>query len=311
MNQKQKEILEGCLLGDGCIIKAKKAKNAYFSYTSSQKEHCEFVSSNFLEFAKGTVYELGPLKRKVYDKRTNKTYTSYVFRTRSLPEFTKIYHLWYINRIKIIPLCLVLNKIHCLYWYIGDGCLLRNSRNKRSEDIKLATYCFTVNDNQFLCNQLIQFKARINYNENNLPYIRIRKRESKTFLEYIGNNYPSCYAYKWDYSPYINKQPVFTSEKLFTIIQQDYVNGESAYALFKKYNVAINSIKNHLRKSNLYIPKDMKKVICQYDLNNNLIKTWNSGQEIKKQLNFNASAISKCCRGERKKYKNFIWKFKK
>ena len=30
---------------------------------------------------------------------------------------------------------------------------------------------------------------------------------------------------------------------------------------------------------------------------------------IKKELGFNASAISKCCRGVRKQYKQFKWKF--
>jgi len=59
-----------------------------------------------------------------------------------------------------------------------------------------------------------------------------------------------------------------------------------------------------------WCPIKINKKIIQYDLNNNIVNEWNSGQEIKKRLNYNASAISECCRGIRKKYKNYIWEFK-
>lgn len=70
------------------------------------------------------------------------------------------------------------------------------------------------------------------------------------------------------------------------------------------------SITHHFDTNNIkWTPKKLNKPIIQYDLNENFIKEWSSAYEANK-YNFNNSGISKCCRGERKKYKNFIWKFK-
>lgn len=52
------------------------------------------------------------------------------------------------------------------------------------------------------------------------------------------------------------------------------------------------------------------KKINQYDLNNNIIREWNSiGEAIKN--GFLAKYIIECCKNKRKKYKNFIWRYKK
>lgn len=53
----------------------------------------------------------------------------------------------------------------------------------------------------------------------------------------------------------------------------------------------------------------MKKVL-QFDLNGNLIKEWSSVSECSQSLNIDLSSIAKCCRGEKKTYKAFIWKYK-
>jgi hypothetical protein len=309
MNELQIKILEGCLLGDGGLFKAKTGKNYYFQYSSSQLEHTLFISKHFLEFAEGTVYEKGFVKREVFDKRTNKTYTNYSFRTRTLPIFTEFGDKWYKDRIKEIPKDLQLTDAHCLYWYIGDGCLLRDSKSNKSADIKLATYCFTKDDVLFLNNQLKVFDAVVRYNESDCPYIRIRKRDTVKFLEYIGNDYPKCYDYKWNYSEYVNKQPTFTSIETFEIIKKKYIEGKSVYYLWKEFGVEMNSIKNYLKKDGTYKPRDVKKPLLQLDKNNQLIKKWNSLSEAARELNYNSSAISECCLGKRKQYKSFIWKY--
>lgn len=80
-----------------------------------------------------------------YDKRTNKNYERYSFKTYVNEGFTEIYNLWYKNNVKIIPKNLKLNKIICLIWYIGDGSLVTS---KRTQYIKLATNCFTKEDQE-------------------------------------------------------------------------------------------------------------------------------------------------------------------
>ena len=51
------------------------------------------------------------------------------------------------------------------------------------------------------------------------------------------------------------------------------------------------------------------KKVYQYDLDGNLLKEYSSTQEVKRLLGYNQSNISQCCRGIRKTYKGFMWKY--
>lgn len=51
------------------------------------------------------------------------------------------------------------------------------------------------------------------------------------------------------------------------------------------------------------------KRIQQYDLNNNLIKKWESISEASNQLKINCGHIGSCCKGDRKTAGGFIWKY--
>jgi len=53
------------------------------------------------------------------------------------------------------------------------------------------------------------------------------------------------------------------------------------------------------------------KMISQYDLNNNLIKEWNSQTQIFKELSLSKSQINRCLRGKRANFGGFMWKYKK
>lgn len=62
-------------------------------------------------------------------------------------------------------------------------------------------------------------------------------------------------------------------------------------------------------------PENYKKfytIVLQYDLNNNLIKEWESISIAARTLNINASCIANHCAGRYKSfvYKGFIWKYK-
>lgn len=62
----------------------------------------------------------------------------------------------------------------------------------------------------------------------------------------------------------------------------------------------IEKRKDTLRKK---LPK-----VYQYDLNGNLIKEWDNAPLAAETLGIKASGITRCIRGDRFKYKNFIWK---
>lgn len=257
MNQKQLDILSGCLLGDGSLVLHKNGRNAFFEYSSSQLEHTQFVYRNFSEFVTDR-YKNGPIKEDIFDKRTLKTYTRYSFRTHVMSTLTELHSKWYINRKKIVPKDLALNNTILLYWYIGDGSLTRDSKSKKSSDIKLATNCFSEDDVSYLIGQLSKYHALFRNNEKGQPIIIVKKQYTKTFLEDIGSEYPLCYKHKWDYTEYQNKIPVWVDKKIYEIIQQEFLDGNTIYQLAKKYNVSINGIKRYIKKSNIYktVPKE-------------------------------------------------------
>ena len=63
-------------------------------------------------------------------------------------------------------------------------------------------------------------------------------------------------------------------------------------------------------RASLSIKIKKYKPVLQYDNQNNIIKEWPSGIEIKNQLGFSQSAISQCCNGKLKTAYGFIWKYK-
>lgn len=52
-----------------------------------------------------------------------------------------------------------------------------------------------------------------------------------------------------------------------------------------------------------------KKKVIQYDCEGELVKVFDSISEASKATEINKSSIAKCCRGERNKAGDFIWKF--
>mgnify|MGYP003420862461 CR=1 FL=1 len=50
----------------------------------------------------------------------------------------------------------------------------------------------------------------------------------------------------------------------------------------------------------------IKRKVYQYDLQNNLIKTWNSVRQIERELHLNANKIYACCNNKIENYANYI-----
>ena len=73
---------------------------------------------------------------------------------------------------------------------------------------------------------------------------------------------------------------------------------------------------NNYGTHNERISKAMKngktsKTVFQYTLDGSLVCVWPSANEVQRQLHFRQGRISACCRGERHKAYNFIWRFEK
>lgn len=52
-----------------------------------------------------------------------------------------------------------------------------------------------------------------------------------------------------------------------------------------------------------------KKIVAQYDLDGNYIRTYKSISEASKATGISTTVISKCCKGKRRTSKGFIWKY--
>ncbi len=76
----------------------------------------------------------------------------------------------------------------------------------------------------------------------------------------------------------------------------------------RKYNSNYGTRNERIKKKNTN-GKRSKQVI-QFLKDGTFIREWSSTMEIERQLQFGHGAISRCCRGETKTYKGYIWKYK-
>ena len=306
LSKLQIEVINGAMLGDGCLYKHKNGINAQFIYGSKSKQHTEFVCDYFKDYWSGE-----GLKYCSYlDKRTNKEYSRYVVKTYTNPTFTTIYKHWYDTQgVKHLPDDLVLTPLTCLIWYIGDGGVCQSNR---SEYIKLSTHCFNKDEQEkVLLPQLQQFEASLMRATDEQYYIYIPHRKEKDFLKYIGECPFTDYQYKWKVKEYKNKVPTNHAnlEKIFCDM---YLKGFTYYAIAKQYNIEPNVVKHYLIKNNIYKPPTQetlkyRNAVVQYK-NNEVIKFYESGTQAERELGISSTGISSVCNGRRSSAGGYQWK---
>lgn len=102
--------------------------------------------------------------------------------------------------------------------------------------------------------------------------------------------------------------------KIHRLVAQYFCDGyfENAVVNHKDENKLNNKSDNlewcDIKHNNSYGIK--VKQIIQYDKQMNCIQEWDSAMSASQDLNIDASAITKCCRGKKKTYKGYIWKYK-
>ena len=243
LTEYQEEIINGALLGDGCLVIDKKGINPYFGYLSKSREHVIYVCDSLKEYGrKGDYFTTKEYVRK----DTGKSYTQTVFRTQANPTFLPIYNKWYKDKIKHIPDDLVLTSTICLIWYLGDGSLTNNG------EIQLCTDCFAKEEQeQILLPQLKQFEAYIKCTGRKKSHIYYRivipYRQVINFLSYIGDCPVEDYRHKWNYKipkyTQLNKQPELEQQIILL-----YKNGTNINQIAKMFNKSFHTIKNCLEK---------------------------------------------------------------
>jgi len=192
-----RQILEGELLGDGCLSRTKQCINAMFQYKTSNLQYSEYVKSLFNIFDPSNDYD--------HSQYTHlERATGYSWYTKTNPSLTEIYDRWYPDGIKIVPRDLELTPLVCLHWYIGDGCLETNHKTKQ-QYIELHTQGFNESNIDLLVQKLndlgfIARKAKAKLNKlGHMTYkITISSKSMTKFLKYIGKCPVESYEYKWE-----------------------------------------------------------------------------------------------------------------
>ena len=97
----QKQVLNGLMLGDGCLYMGKNNKNACLQISRTLEDE-DYLRKN-AEVFKNFISDKGVSYFKIIDKRTLKKYHQIRLRSVCHPLFTDFYNKWYIDGIKKIP----------------------------------------------------------------------------------------------------------------------------------------------------------------------------------------------------------------
>lgn len=186
-------FLNGLLLGDCGIFRAKETHNAYFRQTCHHKEYLEYVFNILKDYI--------PFKDDPFVYRS--THDTWTLTSRNSEYLTSKRVLWYPEGVKIVPKTLVLDKDTLREYYMSDGCLA--SKRGCHAGIELASHAFSLEDRQFIVAQIqaLGFSSTAWKSGVNI----IHKKSIVDFLEYISPCPLICYGYKWDTTRFSFKYP--------------------------------------------------------------------------------------------------------
>ena len=180
LTERQKAIIEGCLLGDGAM---RCKTNALLEINHSIKQ-CDYVELKYNELK--SLVSTQPRRRF-----GNAGRVAYRFTTRSLPVLTEIYRKFYMTGKKIIPDNLTIHPLSLAVWFMDDGC-------KSYRSVYLNTQKFNVTEQNRLAALLKQqFDIKASLNKDKKYYrLRIAVSSVGKFLEIIKPYLLPMFCYK-------------------------------------------------------------------------------------------------------------------
>jgi len=190
-SDKLSDLLEGELLGDGCITMTG-FRSASYSHSSKYRDYLIWLSEIFASLGIGQVGKINKYWIEKYDT------FSYKYTSRSYPELVPMREKWYPDgsRKKIVPKDLILTPIMSRQWFIGDG-NLHNQVGARP-DISFYTNDFDKPSINHLLKELRSKGFKVTYRPAR-NIIGMSVHSVKDFLSWIGPCPIDCYSYKWDY----------------------------------------------------------------------------------------------------------------
>lgn len=191
LTERQKKILIGSLLGDGCLIPNSWSKNYRFQIEQKESQK-NYVFWMYQEF-KGWI--LGEPMYQLQNK-------SWKFRTISHPELTNLANIFYSSRVKILPdniSILLEDPLSLAVWAMDDGCLM-----SRGDGFTFNTQSFTPAENEILRQCLAKnfslFFTSIHKDKNKVR-LYIQKRSLTKLRELIQGYILPEFTYKLPIAP--------------------------------------------------------------------------------------------------------------
>lgn len=181
LTQRQKELVIGSLLGDGCLEKRGNSVRFVFCQSEQRRFYVEWKCKEL----RNVITE--PIKRyERRDNRTGRTYCFYIFKTEAHPWFASVYEKFYCENEKretkkIVPYDIkqMLTPFVLAVWFMDDGSLDRGAPI-------LNTQAYSAQDQFRLCAALRKFHLIANLNKDRGSHrIRVLKRHAKRFAELI------------------------------------------------------------------------------------------------------------------------------
>jgi DNA-binding XRE family transcriptional regulator len=252
------EVINGTLLGDASISVH---LNKYYRYslTAKSKEFLEWVSKIFSSFGIPTYITLN-------NKITNVYSLGFYINARGISELMKLREKWYTKvngkTVKIVPKDLELTPTTLLFWYLGDGSLVRRRNDEnRVPHISLATNSFSREDVEFLQEKLKRLGLNFYVVTSNrksgfgkeckTEYVLFSKTKDETvfrFFKLIGlecpNEIKNCYIGSKGGEPHFFKDKWPTKEDWIKILS----NVKEVGPILRKRRLELGLSQNQLAR---------------------------------------------------------------
>ena len=161
LSEFQKQLVLGCVLGDGYMRKKTHA-HLQITHSFNQKDYVDWKYLNLKNLV------ISPPK----SYKGNGDRVGYRFFTKSLPELTSIYKKFYSDGSKAVPKDIILKPVSLAVWYMDDG-------SKSYKSCYFNTQEFDLKSQKYLIQALARLKIKARLNKDK-QYFRIRVLTSST-----------------------------------------------------------------------------------------------------------------------------------
>lgn len=201
-SDRQRSIIEGELLGDGCIYE-RQPGSCHFKLETTTREHAAYLTR---ELPEGFFPEKHPYNHERTTELGNGPSTRWIVYSRMQQLMAEIHETWYEKHNgrhrKVVPPGYCLNQTAILHWYWGDGSV--GHRESGAPRVMFSTQGFPEASILRLQEEL----ETMGYENYSVPHnhvengsgleIRLTDGASRDFLrEFVESNVIDDYAYKF------------------------------------------------------------------------------------------------------------------